>query len=64
MKIGGNEAGAFPDLPILPRNGDLSRKTGPNTQFRALEISEPIEQHRLKKTYPIMVDYSYYCITG
>ena len=34
MKIGGNQAGAFPDLPIQPRHLDFSRKT----QFTALEI--------------------------
>ena len=33
MKIGGNQAGAFPDLPVQPRNLDFSRKT----QFKALE---------------------------
>ena len=26
MKIGGNQAGAFPDLPIQPRNLDVNRK--------------------------------------
>ena len=26
MKVGGNQAGAFPDLPIQPRNLDFSRK--------------------------------------
>ena len=28
MKIGGNQAEAFPDLPIQPRNLDFDRKTG------------------------------------
>ena len=28
MKIGGNQAEAFPDLPIQPRNLDVDRKTG------------------------------------
>ena len=27
MKIGGNRPGAFPELPIQPRNQDFSRKT-------------------------------------
>ena len=27
MNIGGNQAGAFPDLPTQPRDLDLSRKT-------------------------------------
>ena len=27
MKIGGNQAGAFPDLPIQLRDPDFSRKT-------------------------------------
>ena len=27
MNIGGNQAGAFPDLPIQPRSLDFSRKT-------------------------------------
>ena len=34
MKIGGNQAGAFPDLPIQPRNQDFLRKT----QFIALDF--------------------------
>jgi len=27
MKIGGNQAGAFPDLPVQPGNLDVNRKT-------------------------------------
>ena len=34
MKIGGNQAGAFPDLPTQPRNLNFVRKT----QFAALAI--------------------------
>ena len=34
MKIGGHQAGAFPDLPIQLRDPDLSRKT----QFIDLNI--------------------------
>ena len=34
MNIGGNRPGAFPELPIQPRNLDLSRKT----QFKALDF--------------------------
>ena len=41
MKIGGNQAGAFPYLPIQPRNFDFGRKT----YFQALEIFKKI--HRL-----------------
>ena len=39
MKIGGNQAEAFPDLPIQPRNLDFVRKTKKN---RFVDISEAI----------------------
>ena len=32
VKIGGNQAEAFPDLPIQPRNLDFDRKTTKNSQ--------------------------------
>ena len=48
MKIGGNQAGAFPDLPTQPRNLDFGRKT----QFKALET---IMLVRRKQIYPIIV---------
>ena len=41
MKIGGNQAEAFPDLPIQPRNIDFKRKT----DNIAKEFSKKIAEH-------------------
>ena len=40
MKIGGNQAEAFPDLPIQPRNLDFVRKTGQNSPRRIEQIRQ------------------------
>ena len=51
LKIGGNQAEAFPDLPIRPRNLELNRKTAKITD----EISQTNPRNFF---YPIILLFS------
>ena len=60
MKFEGNQAGAFPDLPIQPRNLSLSRKT----QFIALEFFKQVSLKTTSDNFSILLTTVYFARTN